>query len=260
MTDNHYNTLLRALQKPFISNHIIIIKFIQCFSRELGDEIFNIFDRLKLDINEETYQNYCSVIVNFYDTYDLEKFNEYFNINTSHSYYPSVHPTKGRPKIEWLQCYHDGCMKKFSQPQDLIRHLTVMECYIPYYHKIHEEIKLTPEIIRRDNITKCPSLICFEKEFDTPEGLINHFRDLGIEPFWTKGETVDNLNKTYNLEFKKSQLPIIHKESNCISCYKKEPNVIYSSCNHSFLCEDCNKKYKSSCPICRKRITSHYVV
>lgn len=54
----------------------------------------------------------------------------------------------------------------------------------------------------------------------------------------------------------------IFKESKCVVCQDKPPDVIFESCNHQCVCKKCfdkllrhAKKYIASCPICRTEIS-----
>lgn len=104
-----------------------------------------------------------------------------------HDGYPLVDPVKGRPRLNWLYCAHEGCNKRFTYHGNLEHHLRKHNTYIPQYHFLHEQAveihKLTPESVKEKELSSCPSIIC-DDNIESPEDLIEHFTKLGIEPFW----------------------------------------------------------------------------
>jgi hypothetical protein len=177
---------------------------------------------------------------------------------------PMPDPDLGRPYIDWLECEHQNCHKKFNTDKELIKHLIEFKVYTPSYHKLHEDIinemKLTEDLIKNINIKKCPSWICKESEFSTPDGLIEHFKRLGIEPFWKKGMDLSKKEEyNFNKEIK------IYDSKNCIICLDRKTNIIFDKCMHQCYCVECydeciklNNTLK--CPLCRNFYNKIYPV
>ena len=175
--------------------------------------------------------------------------------NPTHIGQPLPDPKLGRPYINWNMCYHQDCHKQFYSDNELIKHLKEFKVYTPNYHKLHEDIinemKLTEDIIKQNNIRKCPSWICKESEFTSSEQLINHLQRLGIEPFWKKGM---DLSKKEDYAFNKELK--IYDTKNCIICLDRNTNIIFDKCMHQCYCVECYNDYIKlnntlKCPICR---------
>ena len=100
--------------------------------------------------------------------------------------YVSWGKTEVRP-IEPTNCKEKREIKK-NQSEKLIEHLKKHYCYIRGMHSAHEEIiseqKLTIDKVQESGMTQCPSTICNQAQFKTPEELILHLTALGIPPFW----------------------------------------------------------------------------
>ena len=98
---------------------------------------------------------------------------------------------------------------------------------------------------------KCPSLICdkSKKKF-TPEELCEHFKILGIPPFWKPGTVIkkESSNKLEDLTEKK-----VYTTDECLICMAAKPMIVFIPCHHHIVCMNCYKDlYK--CPICRTNI------
>ena len=157
--------------------------------------------------------------------------------------------------LKFLKKHEKVLKKAYVSDNELIKHLKEFKVYTPSYHKLHEDIinemKLTEDIIKQNNILKCPSWICKESEFTSSEQLINHLQRLGIEPFWKK-----------NMDFSKKEDYAFNKElkiydtKNCIICLDRNTNIIFDKCMHQCYCVECyNDHIKLNntlkCPICR---------
>lgn len=59
--------------------------------------------------------------------------NRYFSNFHFHVDYPNIDEEKGRPHVNWKDCYHKGCTFRGKTVSDLRNHLNSMCCYIPRY-------------------------------------------------------------------------------------------------------------------------------
>ena len=175
---------------------------------------------------------------------------------------PLPDPHIGRPYISYNTCMHKNCNKCFNTGNELIKHLKQFKVYTPSYHKLHEdiiqELGLTENKIKEENIKKCPSWICKEPEFYSSEELITHFKRLGIKPFWKQGMKFE---KEKEYEFNKNIK--LYEATECIICLYKKPNVIFNKCMHLCYCVNCydsHIKLNSTlkCPLCREFFTKIY--
>jgi hypothetical protein len=172
---------------------------------------------------------------------------------------PVPDPEKGRPYINWKQCKYFGCNMCFNTADGLIDHLKYYSCYTERFHWYHEFIVmnhlLTPEKVIKDNMTACPSLLCSKYKFNTPEDLIQHFIELGIEPFWEPGMVVmpNNLFTSFNtIEISKGKFYIAEE---CIVCLSEKPNIINIPCMHKIYCIDCWLEGNfNKCAVCKFNI------
>lgn len=179
-----------------------------------------------------------------------------------HNGIPAPHPIDGRPRLSWCVCQHANCKKEFDRVTDLIVHLIRNNVYTRGYHEEHETalIDMTPESVREQNMTKCPSFICSTNhdEFKCPDDLIKHFADLGIQPFWIpakdseQAEQIDCMNRTMAII---SKLPKIYAVNVCPICLENRAQVLINCCGHHVYCIDCMKICdKTRCPLCRTKI------
>jgi hypothetical protein len=112
-----------------------------------------------------------------------------------HEGYPMPHPQLGRPRLKMLTCLYPQCRRVFATEFDLDNHLRAERqgAHVPRFHRSHHDFAisngLTPEWIRSHHMVMCPSLVCAQhgQPFDTPDDLIYHFEQLGIESFWQPG-------------------------------------------------------------------------
>ena len=191
-----------------------------------------------------------------------EYFKEIIKKNNSfkiHSGCPLPDREEGRPYLKWNYCAYSGCNSIFKSTSKLVEHLELMDCYKRNYHTIHEQIikslELTEDKILEENITKCPSTMCVEV-INTPYDLITHFKKLGLEPFWKKGEELNMIEVKYNYTLPNK---IYETENICYICYENEPNILYCECGHQVICSVCHLKFNKknrnfkTCVICRKR-------
>ena len=143
----------------------------------------------------------------------------------------------------------------------MLKGVKEFKVYTPSYHKLHEDIieemKLTEENIKEIGMKKCPSWICKEEEFHSPEDLIKHFQRLGLKPFWKIGmEFEKNEEYQFNKHIK------LYDSKECIICLTNKPNIIFNTCMHSCYCISCYAQhinyYTLKCPLCRNFFTKIY--
>lgn len=184
-----------------------------------------------------------------------------------HKGIPLPDKNRGRPKLDWCVCQHEGCAEKFNSPSGLVNHLMKFGVYTKGYHSSHEHgvsyNNFTPTKVINQNITKCPSWMCKDKCFSTPQELIEHLEILGIKPFWKIGMDFSskNLNNTksniksslYSFSYKHIQK--IFTLETCPICLENPVEIIINKCGHQVYCAEClTKSSKSNCPICRGKV------
>lgn len=180
-----------------------------------------------------------------------------------HSDYPEIDPIAGRPHINWIECFYKGCHKKFKDTMQFKKHLEDNKVFTPRFHKSHEEIveqtDLTEDFILSNRITKCPSLICDNKNHKNPDDLIHHFVVLGIKPFWKQGMAItgptDNTETTNVTKSDKvfigGELQKVYSVESCIVCFERKPFVMFVDCCHHICCLECFTQSKPrTCFIC----------
>ncbi len=192
------------------------------------------------------------------------------NIDVPHSGLPPPDPEKGRVHLGWRRCAFYNCNKTFTSTIDLVEHLIKCNVYTNGYHYYHEEavkdLNLTPEKVIADGNTKCPSLLCNNKDFNTPQELINHLQYLGIEPFWVKGmkfeeekpPSIADSKKAYDIHY-----PKLFESEQCLLCLEAPPQVVAGNCRHHIVCTKCFIDMKIGtktkiCPMCRSNVGSFY--
>lgn len=198
--------------------------------------------------------NIMAKINDFAKKYNYISYND-VDVKDIHKHYPLPHPEYGRPKLDWLGCYHEGCGFECTNPDQLIAHLEKYNAYRYGFHKWHEDsvyyTNLTPEKVLATKLIKCPSMTCYNNIFKTPEELCEHLKYLGIEPFWKKG-----MKLTYK---KNNQEPFVidnlYINDECIICNEEnlKPSVIFFPCKHASICVGCYQPM-NKCPICRSEI------
>jgi hypothetical protein len=192
----------------------------------------------------------------------FDKLNTVTNIKPTHKGQPLPDPLTGRPYIDWKECYHEGCHIKFAYNNQLIDHLKIMGAYTASFHKIHEdyiaENELTEDKVIALGMSKCPAYICKYNDTDSPLEVIEHFKSLGIPPFWKTG--MDLSSKKVNEYVFKKEVKIFNVD-NCVFCLEKKPNVVFDKCLHCCFCIDCylsitnpvsNVSWDTKkCPVCK---------
>lgn len=176
----------------------------------------------------------------------------------THSGYPQNDPIKGRPWIDWRECYHKNCHLKFTYPDELIDHLKSFNAYTRSFHALHEETvsiqDLTPGKVYKFNITRCPSYACSKSKIDmTPREVCDHLDMLGIKNFFTgRFNTVGNKDEDKDEQetVKKDINAVrIYSVSECIVCYDEKAHILTLPCNHIVTCINCIKRI-NKCPVC----------
>lgn len=203
------------------------------------------------ELNEDVVSKIIDCAKKFYSLYDSKK-------SVKHDRYPIVDEQKGRPMLGWLKCYHHDCNFKGRNADELRVHLEKCDAYTAYFHKSHEnmvdKLELTPDKVKADGLTKCPSAICNKvNAIKTPDDLIYHFKRLGIPPFWKVGDVID-----YGAEID-GALDIINAKpiyvsDDCVVCLEKHSTILFLDCNHHAVCMDCYVGMKE-CPMCKKGVT-----
>jgi hypothetical protein len=215
----------KYIDKIFIDK---LIKVIQSYKKETPIHMYKVEDFDK-NILKEHIDIFSQML----------KKNNYTNMNISHQGLPIPHSINGRPKIGWCECYYDGCHNKFESGQELIDHLKYYGCYTPNYHVCHEEIvlqnnKITPKYFIENKITTCPSWICKNKNFVSPEEVIEHFQELGIYPFWQEGITIKP--KTGDINYLNKLDTKFYNSETCVICIDHKPSIINYPCLHHVYC------------------------
>lgn len=170
--------------------------------------------------------------------------------------HPSVDPVKGRPYLDWKECYYEDCHLHFESANDLIKHLKKLGKYQPSYHCAHEEAvsyrNLTPEHVLGEKMTRCPSIICNRAGHTfTPVELCNHFQQLGIPPFWSPGMAIKKCNSNATLDIQCYKQ--IYIDRDCNVCFEELTSTIFLPCYHNIVCLNCAAKL-AKCPKCRAPI------
>lgn len=294
---NNYNEnqiidILYKLENSSIHLKSLVIKSLISKFIELNYDYHNIlaklleFDNIKIIFDENDYKlikESTNIIYkdslnnykNYLENNDIS--NNIINDNKRiHIGYPTLVDNIGAPNISLLKCHYTGCSKRFNNEVDFYRHL---QSHIPgFMHSLHkshhlisDNLKLNASKIISLNITKCPSAICDQKNrVFTNQELIDHFKILGIKPFWCDDLSIQYPFKThFNIiknenrinEYIESDIIVINKYINkqqvCVACIDKMSNIILLPCSHNILCEDCLKYLSSDkCPYCRSTIDS----
>jgi hypothetical protein len=228
-----------------IINNLVDIKLLNNLDMEFVKKVINEIENLKFNNVNSTSVNIILDMANKYD----------YNCNT-HINYPLPDPEHGRPYLEWSECYYENCHLKFVSPTDLRNHLINLKKYKHGFHMYHEYAvsasSLTPNKVISKQMTYCPSIVCDKsnKKF-TPEELCDHFKILGIKPFWKKGDIITNNNNNKNIQPEKK----IYISDECLICLSEEnkPAVIFYPCFHCVTCIYCYKDIHK-CLMCRADI------
>lgn len=182
-----------------------------------------------------------------------------------HGGYPLPDPKRGRPHLQWNKCYHGECHKKFDTIEMLKDHLEKLGKLTHGLHKFHEDYvklyALTPTIVKAKKMTKCPSWVCDKSDEEmTPEELCEHFKILGIYPFWKPGMVIlpegeeKDTDPSKKEKLDKDVYDNLFVSNNCLICLDENPQVIFLPCNHHVSCFSCSTSF-SICPVCRTKIT-----
>jgi hypothetical protein len=158
---------------------------------------------------------------------------------------------RGRPHLNWLKCAHPACGKECKHASELAMHLIKSDAYTRGYHIAHESAVertgITPEIVRAEQKTQCPSLICTQSKFADPAGLIDHITRLGIPPFWTP------TTKISEIQDPATQMTSISQSKTCLICQTAAPEVLFIPCGHMIFCADCYKT-TAKCLECNQKV------
>lgn len=173
-----------------------------------------------------------------------------------HSGYPLPDPIKGRPHLQWCECYYEGCHTRYSSAEQLKNHLLQLGNLKAGFHQWHEnaiqDLWLTPEKVMQSNMTKCPSYVCDKSHhLFTPAELCEHFRELGLPPFWHPGDPIKSKSASKSLV---GNLSKVYMGEECIICSEKRPSALLLPCNHCVICIGCYKPM-NKCPMCRQTIS-----
>lgn len=227
------------------------------------DDLIDLIEPITINLRSES-----SIVVINKKLALFDKLNTVTNIKPTHKGQPLPDPDAGRPYIDWKECYHEGCRKTFSYDFQLIEHLKQMGAYTQSYHKIHEDYvyqnKLTEDKVIALNMKKCPAYICQYNDMNSSAEVIEHFKKLGIPPFWKKGMDLSSKPLSGDYAFKK-EIKIFNVDS-CIVCLENKPNIILDKCLHCCFCIDCflSSSTASSalwilkCPICKSFYSKVY--
>jgi len=164
----------------------------------------------------------------------------------------------GRPHLMWCKCQHADCGKMFKKASDLVAHLVKNNVYTQGYHLEHENavkrLDLTTEKVIEEKMFRCPSTMCnFISE--NPQQLIDHFQQLGIEPFWKVGMKIEPQTSLICGMDLIHKAPKIFASNNCVICMDEVAQILINNCGHHVYCLGCFKICdKNRCPICRNKV------
>lgn len=254
--------IIRYSEKLSIPREILIFKLVEYFIIEKNDLNYVIENLLKIDVIDDKE---TEIVVDYIKVINNRKYNDNDNIlsasyinllsknfkicDSKHEGYPEIDDIKGRPYIDWLECYYKDCHKKFNNEKEFIEHLKYFNAYSSSFHKNHEDaiskLNLDEKIVKEKNYTVCPSYSCY-KQFKTCDDLCEHFKELGIKPFW---------NEKYIKKTKKEVLKNIYFADECVICMNEQPNILFLPCQHINICLLCyNDLLKltnlKNCPVC----------
>jgi hypothetical protein len=191
-----------------------------------------------------------------------------------HSGIPLAHPQRGAWKLTDCECGYDGCRRQFADRGKLLYHLRdawrddllenevlfhqLAAGYCPQFNseitqRTYEsqipQVPLTPEIVREQKITRCPSQVCemHDREFNSPEDLINHFERYGIIPFWKEGMTFSAPIQSQEKPVDVARIWAVIDE--CVVCLDAQVNCVFT-CGHAICCMKCSSSL-NICPLCR---------
>ncbi len=232
------------------------------------DKLYDDSDNINIIIDDDTDANKSENGMTIYDHPTLNNTQlQYlidrskFDLNKNHKGLPHPDLVKGRPKLHFLECYYSNCHKTFSNYMQLRQHLkTSCTKFVEGLHLHHENAvlsnNLTPEYIIQNKITKCASYVCILTNHPmTPEQLCNHYKLLGIAPFFNIDDKQNNKNFLKIYDSYDYELNNIYEYDYCIACFTTKPNIVFNPCNHNCLCYGCLVNYKNNtCPVCAEKI------
>lgn len=254
-------TIKKLGAESAISEYILFYKIVEFLKQETPDinEIVNTLDAIDMSHLTQDIKRMLDEITPKKEDFTLGIIKHISTIYNKynkeailiHQGYPLPDPEKGRPQLEWCECYHKDCHKAFDHVVGLVDHLKGLGKYKQGLHVYHEnivkELGLTPDIVVSNSMIKCPSYICNEStKIFTPETLCEHFVLLGIPPFWQQGTTIDDIYTG----FEDTQ---ICKIDYCIVCDQNKSCVLFSPCHHVVTCFNCYAKV-NKCPYCNANI------
>ena len=107
------------------------------------------------------------------------------------------------------------------------------------------------------NLEKCPSIWCkYKKDMKlTPDQIIEHLDELGIEPFFTGTLNIRGEPKSISKLIPKNSINLqpskIFSVAECVACCDNKSTIICVPCGHCVLCPECAQMFKkNSCPLC----------
>lgn len=270
-TDN-LDKYLNLIKKYHFPLTIIIYKIIQLLKKNNMSEQ-EIFDYITNNIVDVTANNKLKdMLIGTIQTVDQNKHNREwksyellhlvsnskFITQNVHTFMPHPDPIKGRPCIGFTECYYYKCHKKFKSGEELLTHLYSTKDFSHGYHLYHEHAvrgrKLTPKIIKEQDIIVCPSVYC-GKIFVTPDNLCLHLKQLGINPFFDTNENNTEFINSFNKDEIVVDIKNIFQAESCIICCNSQTEILFGPCMHSSMCFTCFLKYNNKeCPECRAHI------
>ena len=100
-----------------------------------------------------------------------------------------------------------------------------------------------------------------------PEGLLNKKIYIGIESYvFMVDDNVREMNAYYEEEAENGIIEPLgppeetYEQERCVICLESTPNILFLECGHIALCEDCEKRKRSSnlselCDVCRSPVS-----
>lgn len=234
-----------------IANKIIDLKIIQNLNL---DQLKNIIDKL-VELKSFGTRSLNGEIM---DIIGVLADKIMINEKTHKSDYPEPDIDRGRPYINWHECYYEDCHEKFGSSNDLVKHLIKAGKYTFRFHTEHEDainrLKLTPESVKDKKLKYCPSYVCDKSDVEfEPEELINHFKELGLTPFWQPGMKIKTKEEMFKLVDDKCY-DKIYLSDECGICLENPASAIILPCYHNITCLQCVVNC-NRCPLCRGSIS-----
>lgn len=201
-------------------------------------------------------------------------------------------PIKGAPRLTELKCAFPKCGRKFKSIKLFKKHLkeafgsepgtpkfSTFEMHrmasnqasefdpmgkhwdkhpLIEYFPNYQNMEISPEYFKKNNITKCPVPHCHSK-FSNCKELCEHFARYGVSPFWYPGWKPKLLpaNNDPPIEKKLECVSSWENPGQCIVCLDSPCEYIIIPCGHVNMCSDCFDQWttrKDTCPSCRIKI------